>query len=153
MNIKVSLRARLSSLSRSISLSLSLLTGPSSMWQLPQRNFLPFAVTVQSGAGAGAGAGAEAGDGGEAEAGAVAEGRRILLPRPGALCCMTAGAQRQDIYVCVECLCLSLQPGGHGCHSHSNCCCHFTFLFSFFLGSLLGLRRLVSRNKRGAKAP
>lgn len=134
------------------------------MWQLPQRNFMPFAMTVQSRAGArartgaGAGAGAEAGDEDEAVDGAVAEGRRILLPRPGALYYMTAGTQRQDVYVCldvcvcvcVECLCLSLQPEGHGCAAAAAATSRsFSAPFG---GPFWVLRRLVSRNKRGAEA-
>lgn len=102
------------------------------MSQLPQRNFVPFAVTMQCGdiagamTGAGAGAGAEAGAGDmagvvaiagdEAIAIAVAEGRGVYCCHaPRALCCMTA-----KIYVCIYiwyicvCPCLSLQQEGYG---------------------------------------
>lgn len=100
-------------LSSPFSFSLSFSPLPSSMWQLPQRNFVPFAVTMQCGdvagamTGAGAGAGAEAGAGDmagavaiagdEAIAIAVAEGRGVYCCHaPRALCCMTA-----KIYVCI----------------------------------------------------
>lgn len=118
-----------------LSLFPSLSPVSSSMRLLPQRNFVPFAVTMQCGdvAGAVAGAGAGAVAGAEAGAGAVAGdevvavaivgGRRILLPRPRGV--VLYDSEDICIYLCVfrcmECLCLSLQHKEYGLRAALPC--------------------------------